>query len=1326
MRSYVIESKDQDISFIPVNSFVYLNGCGFIKRNETTLTWNDADFEKVVCSGNNELNPSIPNPEEAVEIKEAEYFKVVVEGAFDFEKGATITEIDFIDFEDKIIPWDKNDITDKDLAVEDYWDSEDWGVANLYNGVTDYKIPEDGPKSSTLFNYGEGNDTKTSTFWIQLPEEKVQMIQSINVVVGSPDGRIPKSLKIYAVINKDDDQTRQETLIYYKTFKNEIDGNSPATLTKATQTLGSDPCYDLFMNGMNTSGSYLIMNPLTGKLEPIYCDFPPLIKALSKDDPAYENFMTELCSQSKNAVVIIENPDGTYSKLTLAEYFDREGWICECSNCDGKFGNDQLKCFISMCQLAKINPNATTTLINEETFEVTKVKVTDYLSANGVDCEELALLDPDSLDGTVSSITSGSFDKNGLPILSDEFSALLSKLDANNTLAYFNLTGFDTSTFNYQPSDGVVIMDPETGVREVIPTSVIETTLLAALEGPSTVVLEPGEVFEDPGIKIIRADGEVQVDKEGEVNSEVPGDYKITYTITDGKSTVTLVRTISIIEDKEEYVEQAVESSPVVYPSIDGNDNPTEVSDFVVPADVNEKNIVVFSSNPDIEINYHFEIEEVLETVYELEDPNDPNSPLIPKLDEDGKPIQEPIKKIKLIVDSINVPNPDTFDYKDADFFISINGYSQKLDFTIKPPKFLIEDARSTQGFFSKELKQLDTYYFIKKMEIDEASILIRYYGAKETPTLKISDKFESIVKPFAPDNGIIYIKPKFTKDDFEHLYEEEVFLSDGEETYTIKLFIMYHMRIYDFNNKIDYHHLDHILMTGEADEIIPLYANAKPYIFNYRGRASFDKISAGRATYYLDGVKYWTREAENKDDGRDYELVFRPIDQRLRDNKYYLIDPFFNAPNRDANLIDTEDIYEIVIELQTNKRLEPSTNKLVIDKYRFMNSKNNFGKNFSSTFFQYQRDFKIQFQDPGLNIQLMDPKVCGVAIAGKRPMEDAYFTAWHGGLKTMVFKILTDDRFTMGKTQMLISDVNSTRVIDVEVFQQLDIPLTWDKDRYTIGGIVNLTAGDSLKDIPLLHPYLDNYDSIKAYSNEFGAFDFEFSEDKKTVTITPNKIGVHYCYLADDRVHHKIEIEAQFERQFTPEYRKYQILDNETEPFEIRLLYSEGTVEIVDYDDSLFNVELIETENGPDSSYSAKITYVGGLGNFQTSEIKFIDKTDAGDREAILPIQILDSTKYYVPGYDLGEDGSVNANDLMGTDYKIVNLSDDLSYDPETGLITFNSSYSNDLSSQQGTITIEDSEGNQQTITISYIPEWDLDVSTIVFDMEEEDDDNL
>ena len=30
MRAYIIDSKEQDISYIPVNSFVYHDGCGFI------------------------------------------------------------------------------------------------------------------------------------------------------------------------------------------------------------------------------------------------------------------------------------------------------------------------------------------------------------------------------------------------------------------------------------------------------------------------------------------------------------------------------------------------------------------------------------------------------------------------------------------------------------------------------------------------------------------------------------------------------------------------------------------------------------------------------------------------------------------------------------------------------------------------------------------------------------------------------------------------------------------------------------------------------------------------------------------------------------------------------------------------------------------------------------------------------------------------------------------------------------------------------------------------------------------------------------------------
>jgi hypothetical protein len=97
MRAYIIDSKEQDISYIPVNSFVYHDGCGFIKRKQTTNHWSDTDFERIYCTDNTELNPTIRNPEDEVLLRDAEILKFVVHGAASIDKGATITEIAFKD-----------------------------------------------------------------------------------------------------------------------------------------------------------------------------------------------------------------------------------------------------------------------------------------------------------------------------------------------------------------------------------------------------------------------------------------------------------------------------------------------------------------------------------------------------------------------------------------------------------------------------------------------------------------------------------------------------------------------------------------------------------------------------------------------------------------------------------------------------------------------------------------------------------------------------------------------------------------------------------------------------------------------------------------------------------------------------------------------------------------------------------------------------------------------------------------------------------------------------------------------------------------------------
>jgi len=385
MRAYIIDSKEQDISYIPLNSFVYHDGCGFIKRKQTTEHWSDTDFERIYCTSNEELNPTIQRPEDGVLLKDACCLRFVVSGAYDFEKGATISEIIFRDVLGNPIPYGASNFSDITLSNSSTWNNAtEWGFVNLFNNNLNYVDALTGPTSSTLFNAGMENYKDESEFHISLTSEQMEVLDSIEISAGSPEGRVPQSISVYAVFDKDIPETKRESLIFLRTFSAEIDGRRPAFISKASQTVNGTPCENLFANGMNKDGNYLIMNSQTGLLESIYCDFPDIFKANGSDEQ--NDF---LCSQDPRSIIVVEDEDGTYRELSINNYFAEIGWICEFAGCEGLSNTNYAKCIKEACEAKERNSATMVRYLNSD-FDLVETNITDYLASKNAVCANLS------------------------------------------------------------------------------------------------------------------------------------------------------------------------------------------------------------------------------------------------------------------------------------------------------------------------------------------------------------------------------------------------------------------------------------------------------------------------------------------------------------------------------------------------------------------------------------------------------------------------------------------------------------------------------------------------------------------------------------------------------------------------------------------------------------------------------------------------------------------------------------------------------------------------------------------------------------------------
>lgn len=389
MRAYVLDDKNQDISYIPVDSFVYYDGCGFVKHSQSIRNWDDVDTNSIECTSNDTLNPVVKSADQEISLQSAEIIKFVVHGAFTLDKGATITEISFIDVLGNKIPYDLSNFEDVQLSNPGNWNNTDgWEGANLFDRNETYATPEDGPISSTIFNLGADYYNKDSVFYIRLSPEQMKNIAAIKILAGSPEGRIPVSISVYAVKNKDDIQTRIETLVWYRAFSNAIDGNRPAQAFTATQQVrAEDPCLELYMNGETEDGVKIVMNPYTGNLTTIYCKFPETIEYKDPNDPDYSDYMKRLCGMNPDSIILVKDMDNIIKNKTVREFLAEENWVCEMDGCEGLYGSEYLSCMDNICLAQDRNQN-TVIKFFDENLNLIQKNVGDYLLSKNYTCNK--------------------------------------------------------------------------------------------------------------------------------------------------------------------------------------------------------------------------------------------------------------------------------------------------------------------------------------------------------------------------------------------------------------------------------------------------------------------------------------------------------------------------------------------------------------------------------------------------------------------------------------------------------------------------------------------------------------------------------------------------------------------------------------------------------------------------------------------------------------------------------------------------------------------------------------------------------------------------
>ncbi len=1230
MRAYVIDSKEQDISYIPLNSFVYHEGCGFIKRKQTTHVWNDTDFERIYCTTNEELNPSIQPPEDGVALKDAECLRFVVSGAYDFEKGATITEIIFKDILGNKIVYGAENIYDETLSSSEHWNNENqWGFTNLYDNDLDYIDETSGPVSSTLFNVGMENYMDESEFHIKLTPEQMEVLDTIEISAGSPEGRVPQSIAVYAVFDKEIPETKRETLIFLRTFTAEVDGKRPAYSTKATQTVNpADPCADLFYNGMNQDGNYLIMNPNTGLLESVYCDFPDVFKA---DGTDAQNEM--LCSQDPRSIIVTEDAEGNYREVKISTYFAEIGWICEFGGCEGLSNTNYATCIKKACECKERN-EATIVKYMDSNFNMVETNISDYLASKNAVCENLTgeIAVPEDTDLTFDQmvdITPETYQiavENGFEGTYEEWLLFL----YNEWVATMGFIMFEDypQWLAAQQAAAEAYKDTVSNLDSLIENTGYGTDGLITTINPAT----------------------------GETITVTATEYK---QIIAAPAPVPVITTLNI---DEVYVASG-DDGTVTPPE------PIEIEiDNVTNMDIN--NIVIMDSLN--AISWHFEEEIIMVPMFDAF-----GEPLV---DENGFQLEEPKNVIKVVIDSITMP--EGMDYGVTEITISDGTTTQTITLAIREDGLTIDEFQNMSAPYTKPLKSKGGMDYQKKFEWDEPGLAIQYYGAKGTMRVdNISDKFEVTITP-DDRGGIIVIKSLFTKSDIQNIHRETVVITDGVRQYNIELYITSHMRVTatdTFNSSFDLG----MNIVDNGNFTVPLfYADGTPKVLNECEYTSYirGKCGTNLCRYYgADGSIIGNPETSGVED--KFLVNIHPYGQRLTGTTFKVIDPYFNYANAYSNKIDWEDIKVTDITFKLNKFMTSTRHNIKLDKYRYYNSKSQFTHNHSCN----DVDFILYNQALGLNLDIENPDLVGIAYGELCRRENIHWQCKHGGENFKKFRLLTGEKYKdIGTTNLRFYDIDSEINISVTTIQSLDLVLQWNSSsRYY--NVPNVLVGGHIE-IQLIHPWDNDWSTVRAWSMDASKCTTRIDVENQKLVIDYHTIGETYVYVSDGHATHKMKVTATFGTTFTPEWTRLDIVDTDVEWYYINLLNVQGTVTLGSFDTNIIEAELV-------TNTQIRLRNVAGVGTFNVGTTIPLTDTDAqGTISNGIKINILDHNKWFVdnyvsPDYDsevseefvastvTNEDGSTTTtyqNGTTVTEYPTETIIDGVTYPPGTQITIY------------------------------------------------------
>jgi len=1257
MRAYVIDSKEQDISYIPVNSFVYHDGCGFIKRKHTTNIWNDTDFERIYCTTNEELNPVIQSPDDGVLMKDACCLRFVVSGAFDFEKGATITEISFKDILGNPILYDETNFSDITLSNGSSWENEtEWGFRNLFNGDFAYTDVESGPNSSTIFNLGMENYMDESEFHISLTPQQMEVLDYIELTAGSPEGRVPQSIAVYAVFDKDIPETKRETLIFLRTFTSEVDGMRPAKSTKITQAVNpSDPCQDLFLNGMNENGNYLVMNGNTGLLKSIYCEFPEVFKANGTDE---QNNL--LCEKAPNSLIVLDDGNGHITQLSISDYFKSIGWICEFKGCEGLTNTNYASCIKKACEAKKRN-EATVVKYIDNNFNFIEMNIVDYLASKNAVCENL--LPIIAVDTTPTNII----------IVDITYGAYLLAVENGSVGSYedwlaglFEAGNYDLLTFNEWKSLQVAAQEAYEATLEDL-DKLIENTGHGT-DGLITTI--------NPAT--------------GDTVTMTAAEYKqiIGAPIPTPVLAALSIDTIYGAEGDDTNI--TPETAPVI--EIDNVTN-MDINNLVIMDDLNA-------------ISYHFEEEVIMIPMFDAF-----GEPIV---DENGFIVEEPKNVIKVIIDEINLPEGMDFgmDFVDIKITISDGTTSQTINLSVRDDGLSITEFKNINGTYTKPLKHIKDRNYQKKFEWDEAGLAIQYYGAKGPMTVSnISDKFEVTINP-SGRSGVIIIKSLFNSEDIQHIEKENIIISDGYREFNVELYVTSHIRLVNRESIVGNVYNLGLHELSDGSFTIPVFnADANPLVFTYCQFKSYKRPSEkcmSTCNEYFGTSAKLIPNPNNIDDFDKYLIQFNPHTQNLNGMTFNIIDPYFNFVNEAENIIDLEDIVDTKVKLTINKLMTITRNEITINKYRFHHSKNNFTHEYKC----WDNDFKLYNQANGLNLIIDNPNIAGVDYVDDCNGEDPYWKCNHGGVKPKKFRILTGEAYNdLGTTNFKFYDIDSEVNISVTTIQNLDIVLEWNKSD-KVYNLENAMVGGQMT-VQLLHPWDNDWSKVRAWSTDDSKCTTSINTDTHELVIEYHTIGEAFVYVTDGVATHKIFATSTYGTQFTAAFTSISIIDTDDQWYYMDLVNVQGTVSMGEFNTNIIEAEVIDNS-------SVRLRNIAGEGVFDVNTtIPLTDAQ--GNVTSGIKVNILDHNKWFTTNYlyPIGENGELGELSFDIPDAGSWTVTD--SPEGVEDWISSNGKLNiSTILSGTHLIELTHTDGTIKHVNVYVRPVWVMDESPIIFDNNE------